>query len=71
MSELIRTKTIISGEAGEMMGMEHSKLFKKIDGTNLDFTKSQLGFSEYWTESQYQDSTGRTLREYQVIKKGR
>jgi len=64
-------KTISSREVAEMMGVnEHSKMLRKIDGITSILTEAKIGLSEYWYESSYKDSTGRTLREYQVTKKG-
>lgn len=39
--------------AAEMMEIEHSKLLRKIDGINEDFTKSKIAFSKYWIEGTY------------------
>lgn len=63
--------TISSREVAEMMEVnEHSKMLKKIDTISETLTKAKFGLSDYWYESTYKDSTGRTLREYQVTKKG-
>ena len=61
---------ISSREVKEMIGIEHSKLLRKIDDINDNFTKAKIGFSKYWVESTYKDSTGRSLREFLVSKKG-
>lgn len=53
-----------------MMEMEHSKLLRKIDGINADFTQAKIGFSKYWTESTYKDGSGKSNREFQITKRG-
>lgn len=65
-----RTQTIISTEVAEMIGMEHSKLLRKVDGINKDFTEAKIGLSEYWLESQYFDKSGKSNRCYNITKKG-
>lgn len=64
------TQTIISLEVAEMIGMEHSKLLRKVDGINKDFTEAKIGLSEYWLESQYFDKSGKSNRCYNITKKG-
>ena len=51
-------KRISSREVANMMEVEHKHLLRKIDRINEDFTKSKIGFSKYWVESSYKDSTG-------------
>lgn len=63
-------QTIISLEVAEMIGMEHSKLLRKVDGINKDFTEAKIGLSEYWLESQYFDKSGKSNRCYNITKKG-
>ena len=64
-------KTISSREVAEMMGMsEHKNMLRKIDSINEILLSSNVSSIPYWTESTYKDSIGRTLREYQVTKKG-
>ena len=65
-----RTQTIISTEVAEMMEMEHSKLLRKIDGINKDFTEAKIGLSEYWHEAHYFDKSGKANRCYDITKKG-
>lgn len=62
---------ISSREVAEMMEMRnHSDMLRKIDGINEILLNANLRSVDYWHESTYKDSTGRTLREYQVTKKG-
>lgn len=55
-----------SREVAEMMEIEHSKLLRKIEGINEDFTKSNIGFSKYWVEGTYKVEG--QLREYKEFK---
>lgn len=59
-----------SREVAEMMEMDHSKLLRKIDGINKDFTQSKIGFSKYWAESSYIDASGKSNRNFLITKKG-
>lgn len=75
MSQLINVTNedivrITSREVKDMLEIDHSKLLRKIDDINENFTKAKIGFSKYWVESTYKDPTGRTLREFLVSKKG-
>lgn len=64
-------KTISSREVTVLMGeQKHTNMLRKIDGINNILLNSNLSPANYWKESSYKDSTGRTLREYQVTKKG-
>lgn len=64
-------KTISSREVAEMMDEpKHANMLRKIDGINQILLSSNLSSVDFWQESSYKDSTGRTLREYQVTKKG-
>ena len=62
--------TISSTEVAQMMEMEHSKLLRKINGINKDFTEAKIGLSNYWIESEYTDRSGKTNRCYEITKKG-
>jgi len=59
-----------SREVADMMEMEHSKLLRKIDGINEDLTKAKIGFSKYWGEDTYKDSSGKSNREFKITKRG-
>lgn len=67
----IEQKTISSREVAEMMEVtKHSHMLDKIDKINQILLNRNIGSVDYWYESEYKDCTGRTLREYQVTKKG-
>ena len=61
---------ISSREVAEMMGKEHKHILEKIDKLNGDLLSLTFGSAKYWVKSSYKDSTGRTLREYQVTELG-
>ena len=66
-------QTISSREVAEMMEMQHKNLIAKIEKHTEILEKiTELNFklSDLWQLSSYKDSTGRTLKEYQVTKKG-
>lgn len=68
-----RLKTINSREVADMMEMSHKNLLRKIDKhTEILEKVTDLNFSlnDLWRLSFYKDSTGRTLKEYQITKKG-
>ena len=74
MKELINKKmTISSREVAKMMDKEHKNLIRDIEKHTKILEKvTELNFelSDLWQVSSYKDSTGRTLKEYQVTKKG-
>lgn len=59
-----------SREVAEMVGKQHSHLLRDIKGYADILTESNFGLSEFFIESSYQDSTGRTLPCYLLTKKG-
>lgn len=62
---------ISSREVAEMMEVKrHSDMLDKIDKINTILLNGNFRSVDYWTEGSYKDATGRTLREYQVTKKG-
>lgn len=63
-------QTLDSKEVAEMVDKEHSKLLKDIRRYIGQFTEAKIGFSEFFKESEYNDSTGRTLPCYRITKKG-
>lgn len=66
-------QTISSREVAEMMEVRHADLMKKIEKhTEIlgKVTERNFSLSDLWQLSNYKDSTGRTLKEYQVTKKG-
>ena len=65
--------TISSREVAEMMDKAHKNLIRDIEKHTKILEKvTELNFelSDLWQVSSYKDSTGRTLKEYQVTKKG-
>lgn len=63
-------QTLDSREVAEMVGKEHHKLLRDIRIYTEQLTESKIGCSDFFRESNYKDSTGRTLPSYQVTKKG-
>ena len=66
-------QTISSREVAEMMETRHDNLMSKIEKHTAileKVTDLKIKVSDLWQLSSYQDSTGRTLKEYQVTKKG-
>ena len=60
-----------SREVAEMVGKRHDHLLRDIDGYfNILTTAPNLGVSEFFLESTYQDGSGRTLKCYLLTKKG-
>lgn len=59
-----------SREVALMVDKEHSKLLRDIRGYCEYLTEANFGLSEYFIESSYQDSTGRTLPRYLCTKMG-
>lgn len=68
MSEL--EQTLDSREVAEMIEKEHSKLLRDLRRYEEQFTEAKIGFSDFFRESEYKDSTGRTLPCYRITKKG-
>ena len=66
-------QTVSSREVAEMMEVRHDNLMNKIEKHNQilsNVTDLNFKVSDLWQLSSYKDSTGRTLKEYQVTKKG-
>ena len=76
MNELIVKQTLDSREVAEMMGIEHYKLLRKIEGSTdrkgyiQIITEAQMGVSEYFTKTSYKDTSGKENKSYQITKKG-
>ena len=62
--------TVDSRQVAEAVGKEHSKLLRDIRTYCEYLAEAKIGFSEYFIESAYEDSTGRTLPCYLVTRKG-
>ena len=68
-----RLKTISSREVAEMMEIRHDNLISKIEKHIKIFEKVtdlKNKVSDLWILSSYKDKTGRSLKEYQITKKG-
>ena len=65
-----KENTISSREVAEMMEIRHDHMLDKIDKINQVKQNKKIGSVDFWIESEYKDSTGRSVREYQVTKKG-
>ena len=63
-------QTIISTEVAEMMETEHKSLLRKIEGISKDLVEHNFVPNEFWLESQYVASNGKTNRCYEITKKG-
>lgn len=66
-------QTISSREVAEMMETRHDNLMNKIEKHTAileKVTDLKIKVSDLWQLSSYKDNTGRTLKEYQVTKKG-
>lgn len=63
-------QTLDSREVAEMIEKEHSKLLRDLRRYEEQFTEANIGFSDFFKESEYKDSTGRTLPCYRITKKG-
>lgn len=66
----IEILTINSREVSKMLDIKHKSLLRKIDDVNKDFTEHKIVPSEYWIESSYKDSSGKTNRCYEITKRG-
>lgn len=66
----LQVLTLDSREVAKMLPKAHAHLLRDIDKWNEYFTESNFGFSEFWQESSYKDTTGRTLKCYLITKKG-
>ena len=76
MNEIIVKQTLDSREVAEMIGIEHYKLLRKIEGSTdrkgyiQIINESHLGVVEYFVQSTYKDAKGEKRKNYQVTKKG-
>lgn len=59
-----------SREVAMMVGKDHSKLLRDIKGYASHLIEANFGLNEYFIESEYKDSIGRTLPCYLCTKKG-
>lgn len=63
-------QTLDSREVAEMIEKEHGKLLRDLRRYVEQFTEAKIGFSDFFRESEYKDSTGRILPCYRITKKG-
>lgn len=76
MNEIIVKQTLDSREVAEMIGIEHYKLLRKIEGSTdrkgyiQIITEAQMGVSGYFTKTSYKDASGKENKNYQITKKG-
>ncbi|WP_195938664.1 Rha family transcriptional regulator [Romboutsia sp. 1001713B170131_170501_G6] len=78
MSEIVKTTNedivrVSSREVSVMMDIRHDNLIAKIEKHTEIFKKVtdlKNKVSDLWIESTYKDSTGRTLKDYKISKKG-
>ena len=63
-------ETIDSREVARMIEMQHKNLLKKIRNYEDILLSSKLSPVEFFVPSEYEDSTGRTLKCYLLTKKG-
>lgn len=63
-------KTIDSREVAEMVGKDHKNLLRDIRGYVEVLLSSDLSSVDFFIESTYADSTGRSLPYYESNRKG-
>uniref|UniRef100_UPI00164356BB Rha family transcriptional regulator n=2 Tax=Bacillus TaxID=1386 RepID=UPI00164356BB len=59
-----------SREVAEMVGKRHTDLLRSIDGYVTILLNAKLRSVEFFLESTYQDSTGRSLKHFYLTRKG-
>lgn len=63
-------RNINSLEVAEMVGRDHKEVLRDIRNIKGHLTESKIAPSDYFVESSYKDSTGRTLPCFLLTKKG-
>ena len=63
-------QTLDSREVAEMIEKEHSKLLRDLRRYEEQFIEAKIGFNDFFRNSEYKDSIGRTLPCYRITKKG-
>lgn len=66
----INRLTLDSREVAVMLEKEHNHLLRDISVYAKYLTEAKIGLSDFFQESTYKDITGRTLKKYQITKKG-
>lgn len=70
------SQTITTLEIAEMMETEHSKIIRKLEGSKdrkgyiQILGEAQMGVADYFIESEYQDTQGKSRKCYLVTKLG-
>lgn len=59
-----------SREVSNMVEKDHAMLLRDLRRYTKQFTECKIAVSDFFRESEYKDSTGRTLPCYQITKKG-
>lgn len=68
MNQLERTLTSL--EIAEMVGRQHSEVLKDLRRISAHLAEGKIHLSDYFIQSTYEDSTGRTLNSFSLTKKG-
>lgn len=63
-------QTLDSREVAKMIEKEHAKLLRDIKRYIKQLIEANIGFSDFFEESIYKDSIGRTLPCYMITRKG-
>lgn len=63
-------RNISSLEIAEMVGRDHKEVLRDIRNIKGHLAESKIALSDYFAESAYKDSTGRTLPCFLLTKKG-
>lgn len=63
-------QTLDSREVAEMIEKDHSKLLRDLRRYEEQFIEAKIGFNDFFRNSDYKDSIGRTLPCYRITKKG-
>ena len=66
----INRLTLDSREVAVMLEKEHNHLLRDISVYAKYLTETKIELSDFFQESTYKDITGRTLKKYQITKKG-
>jgi Rha family phage regulatory protein len=59
-----------SREVAVMINIRHSDLLEKIDGYVMHLLNGKFRSADFFIEGTYQDTTGRTLRKFDLTRKG-
>jgi len=66
----INRLTLDSREVAVMLEKKHNHLLRDISVYAKYLTETKIGLSDFFQESTYKDINGRTLKKYQITKKG-